>query len=137
MSETFRFGIDLLLVGLLVACLVWGMRLNGRLNAFRIDRDSFAGVVEQFDKAQTEAVKCLAAMREQAAAEAVGLRQAVEAAAALRSDLDAQTAHAASLAERLIRYGGPRLIDVPPEVPAPPKPAAPLRATRPDIANLR
>lgn len=137
MSDAFRFGIDLILIGLLAACLVWGFLLNRRLAAFRIDRDAFAGVVAQFDKAQIEAQKSLVSMREQAAAEAATLRQAVEAAAALRADLDAQTAHAASLAERLVRFGGPRLVDEPAEAP-PTRPAPPLRATRAtDITNLR
>lgn len=140
MSDAFRLGVDLLLIGLLVACLAWGVMLNRRLAAFRIDRDAFANVVTQFDQAQAEAVKCLAAMREQAAAEAIGLRQAVEAAAALRADLDAQTAHAATLAERLMRVGAPHIVEPTPDAPpdAPPPPKQPLRATRlTDIANLR
>ena len=128
MSDTLRLGIDLVLIVLLAGCLGWGIVLHRRLSAFRTDRDAFTAAIAQFDAAAADAQKGLVAMREQAAAEALGLRAAVDAAAEMRADLDAMTEHAAGLAERLSRLTGPRLVDFPATAPEPAPAAAPAAA---------
>lgn len=83
-------GMNLMLAGLLVAALLMGMRLNGRLKALRDSHAGFAKAVAELDAAALRAEQGLADLRS-ATDEAIDtLADRIEKARALSAKLDRQ-----------------------------------------------
>lgn len=87
-------GMNLMLAGLLVAALMMGMRLNGRLKALRESHEGFAKAVSDLDAAALRAEQGLADLRA-ATDEAVDLlADRIEKARALSQKLERQVVQA-------------------------------------------
>lgn len=87
-------GMNLMLAGLLVAALIMGMRLNGRLKALRDSHEGFAKAVSDLDAAALRAEQGLADLRA-ATDEAVDLlADRIEKARALSQKLERQVVQA-------------------------------------------
>lgn len=109
-------GMNLMLAGLLVAALMMGMRLNGRLKALRDSHEGFAKAVADLDSAALRAEQGLADLRA-ATDEAVDLlADRIEKARALSQKLERQVVQAPIRAaneprQRLERTERPERVD--------------------------
>lgn len=120
-------AIEITLVCLLGATLVYAIRLHRAIATLRQDRGSLESAVAGFDSGTRQAEAGLARLREAAQHMAGQLSQAV----ALRDDLVFLSERGEHLADRLdtlVRAG--RTIEVPLSPPPPLSPPAPLRPTQ-------
>jgi len=117
-------GLDILLVALLLAALVVGVRLNRRLTALRQDHQGFAKAVAELDAAAARAEKGLAHLRAAADETHDQLLNRIETARGLIGRLEAASTAAERAAEKAAA------------IPAAPAPRAsrPLRFAEPPVA---
>lgn len=93
-------GMNLLLGGLLVAALIMGHRLNGRLKALRDSHAGFAKAVAELDAAAMRAEQGLADLRAATDEAHDALADRIEKARALTAKLDRQLQAAPAIASR-------------------------------------
>lgn len=123
-------SMDLFLAALMIAALVMGVRLNGRLKALRSSHEGFARAIVELNDAAVRAEKGLAGLREAATETHDSLLARIETARSLSSRLDGQIQAARALieAEGLTRRAPPVAAgaDIAPAVPyiAPSPPVA-------------
>ncbi len=135
-------GLNVLLVGLLLAALTVGLRLNKRLKALKDSQDGFAGAVRELNLAAARAEQGLADLRAATDEATDALAERIEKGRALAAKLDtllesapARAAAVAPDADAVQRRFG-ALLSAAREVRASPSPIQPPRR-EPQAAPLR
>ena len=100
-------SMDVFLAVLLIAALVMGVRLNGRLKALRQSHEGFARAIVELNDAAVRAERGLAGLREAATETHDSLLARIDTARSLAAKLDGQIQTARTRAEAVCRriYG--------------------------------
>ncbi len=120
-------GLDILLAALLIAAVMMGWRLNGRLNALRASQVDFAKAVMELDAAATRAESGLTALRGAAEEAHDSLLARIDTARALATRLEKAEASAEGAARRAEAAAA--------EAKAAPPPPSALRPLRDALAR--
>jgi hypothetical protein len=94
--------IDLLLAGLMAATIVYAVRLNRKLAAFRQGKEEFRALIDEFNAATESARVGLDDLRQLSEGAGPSLKGIVDEARALREDLGFLVDRGAAVADRLV-----------------------------------
>lgn len=97
----FAFYLDLLMIVLLVATIVYAIILNRKLAAFRRSREDMQNFLTAFNAANERAESSITALRDMAEQSGEKLREDIEKASALNEDLTFMVDRGESIANRL------------------------------------
>jgi hypothetical protein len=142
---TLSIGLDILLVLLLIAVLVYAVILNKRLTQLRANKDELARVISNFNEATIRAESSIPRLKKAADEVRAALEDRIDKAQSLRDDLSFMIERGDSMANRLegsVRMARgesmpppARLQPSPPQNPAMPPPMAQRAPERPQTAR--
>lgn len=93
--------LDIVLVGLLAAAILYGFRLNRHLRALRQSREELKTLLGEFSRSTERAENALEALRRGSRENVGAVREAVERAEALKDDLEFLSKRGEQIADRL------------------------------------
>lgn len=132
MDEWLNLGLDVIIIILLAATIVYAVILNSRLAQLRSHRDDLARLVAAFNDATARAESGIPRLRGVADEASQSLQERVDKAQTLRDDLAFMIERADSMAGKLENSVRAAREEVRPLAPAPaaPPPVTPVRAPR-------
>ncbi len=132
-SPLLSAGLDLLVASLLVAVIVYAIRLNRMLAGMRAGKEELAATITRFDAAAAHAERAVAAMGAAAAEAGKGLDSAIAEATALRDELVFLAERGDGIAARLAGTPSPKA--PPAAAPTPPAKPRPRPTVVADVAE--
>lgn len=131
MGDMYNLALDIIIIVLLAATIVYAVILNSRLAQLRDNRDDLARLVAAFNDATARAESGIPKLRRTAEEAGNALQERVEKAQTLRDDLAFMIERADSMAGKLESSVRQARDEVRPTAPAPAMPqVAPARAPR-------
>jgi len=130
MDDNVNLVLDVIIILLLVATIVFAWILNSRLAQLRNNRDDLARLVAAFNDATARAESGIPKLRQVAEEAGQSLQERVEKAQTLRDDLAFMIERADNMAGKLESSVRQARDEVRPMMQAPPPPAAPSRPAR-------
>lgn len=130
--------LNLVVIGLLIATIIFALRLSRQLSAVKDSRSELEGLVREFAESTAQADASVQGMKKTAAESGEALSAMIQRARTLKDELEIIVQAADVLADRLETASGRARQGQAAPAPAaarPTAPAAPLQATRPVAAG--